>query len=94
MRKIPENAGQFAHYTFSTTRRVYTFTFTDLVIHYLIEDFFGHTSGPWNSSEAGKEAWEEFMAANLHTLPNIAAYNLIEPQIVLTSNQLKVLSNG
>lgn len=94
IRKIPENAGRFAHYTFSTTRRVYTFTYTTTVIHFILEEFFGVVSGPWEAGEAGREAWAEFMETHVQSLPKISKYNIKVPMIDITRGQLKVLNTG
>ncbi len=48
-------------------------------------------SGPWNSAEAGAEAFEEYLAANITSLPKISEFNLIQPSIELTGTQLKIL---
>lgn len=94
IRKIPENAGRFAHYTFSTTRHVYTFTYTSTVIHFLIEDFFGRVSpsAPWHSGEAGRAAWLAYFEQHINELPKIAAYNQPVPVIEITNGQLRILS--
>lgn len=91
--KTPENAGRFAHYTFSTSRHVYTFTFTSTVVHYLIEEFFGQVSptAPWLSMEAGRQAWLEYFDAHILDLPKLKDFTYPVPVVELTKGQLKIL---
>lgn len=92
--KTPENGGRFANYTFTTTRRVYTFTYTSSVIHYLVEEYFGRISGPWNSREAGERAWLAYFNANIGNLPSISKYNKPVPGLEMTNGQLRILGQS
>ncbi len=90
--KKPEQAGRFAHYTFSASRHVFTFTYTTNIVHFLIEEFYGRQSGPWNSMEAGQKAWLLYFFTNKKkSLPDLVKYTYPIPGISITNGQLKIL---
>lgn len=92
--KKSENAGRFSHYTFSTTRHIYSFTFTSTVVHFLIEDFFGRVSpsAPWHSGKAGRKAWLDYFDAHILDLPKIKDFTYPVPVVEITNGQLKILN--
>lgn len=94
--KTPENAGRFAHYTFTQTRHVYTFTYSSSVVHFLIEDFFGRMSptAPWLSGVAGKLAWDNYFEVNKASLPKGSKFNKPAIVIDIKESQLHVIQQS
>jgi hypothetical protein len=74
--KNEDTGAYFSKYAFVNFNKVYRFRFQSDIIYYMINDFFGSDfTGPWNSMDAGKTAFFEYLDANkVRMLPKVSDY--------------------
>jgi hypothetical protein len=87
--KSPQIGGRKARYTFSYYKGQFNFTLNIDIVHYEINEFHaGHPpsySRPWNSFQAGDEAFKAYIDANVERiLPNVNDY----------TRETKIKANG
>lgn len=76
IRKIPENAGKYANYSFTNSRHIYQFSFRDDVVQFLINEFYSNVSptSPWNSLKVARDAFEDYLVQHVRGLPKVIDY--------------------
>lgn len=89
IRKTAENAGQFAHYTFTSGQHKFGFFFRSDVVHLIINNFFKSVSptSDWQALEAGRKAFSHYIRENIRgKIPKIKHF-LIKSQSSLNPTE-------